>query len=161
MAKIKKFRPLGIRQILGGKDPVRVVEEFILRLGVDPDSCKKEESPDFVRWLVELQAGEELEVLIESLKKTSSTTVYLGVNVLTIPLKGAYDVLAAALKIADGLVGIKVSVVGHELILSASLAMADTDVDGLDYSYRLIAAQQSWFKNELLTELDWEAIPEE
>jgi hypothetical protein len=161
MGKVKKFRALGIKKIMGGKNPVSIVEEFLLRLGVDPDECKRESSNDFTRWVIELddEPG-ELEVLLESLTKESSTTVYLGINILTIPLKGAYDVMASALKIADGLVGIKVSIVGHELVLSASLAMSDNDVDQLDYHFRLINAQSSWFKKELMTELGWEYFPE-
>lgn len=161
MGKVKKFKALGIKKIAGGKDPVHLVEEFILRRGFDPDECRREESPDFVRWMLEVTDGEELEVLLESLKKPSSTTIYMGVNILTVPLRGAHDILVSALKIADGLVGIKVSLVGHELVLSASMAMADIVIDDLDFYYRLITAQQTWFRDELLTELGWEFMPDD
>ncbi len=161
MGKVKKFRGLGIKKITGGKDPVRLVEEFVLRRGFDPAECRREESPDFVRWLLKLEDEEELEVLLESLKKPSSTTIYLGLNVLTVPLRSMQDFLISSLRIADGLVGIKLSLVGHELVLSSSLAMADTDVDDIDFAFRLITAQQSWFKEELLSELGWEFVPED
>jgi hypothetical protein len=85
----------------------------------------------------------------------------MGVNVLTVPLRGAHDILVSALKIADGLVGIKVSLVGHELVLSASMAMADIVIDDLDFYYRLITAQQTWFREELLTELGWDFMPDD
>jgi hypothetical protein len=161
MGKVKKFKALGIKKISGGKDPVNLVEEFILRRGFDPEECKRESSTDFVRWMLEIGDGEELEVLLESLKKPSSTTIYMGINILTVPLRGSYDILVSALKIADGLVGIKVSLVGHELVLSSSMAMADIALDDIDFYYRLITAQQTWFREELLTELGWDFLPEE
>jgi hypothetical protein len=159
MGKIKNFASVSIKKITGGKDPLRVVEEFILRRGFDPDSCQKEKSPDNIRWMLSLGNGEELEILIEGLKKPSETTVYLGVNIATVPIRGSADVLAAALEIADGLVGIKVSLVGHYLVLSASLGAAGLSVEELDYNFKLIEAQQDWFKNVLADELGWEDIP--
>lgn len=161
MGKVKKFKALGIKKITGGKDPVNLVEEFILRRGFDPELCRRERSADFVRWMLEVNDDEELEVLVESLRKPSSTTIYMGINILTVPLRGAHEILVAALKIADGLVAIKVSLVGHELVLSASMAMADIALEDLDFYYRLITAQQSWFREELLTELGWEYLPDD
>jgi hypothetical protein len=37
MGKIKKFPTINVQKITGGKDPIRLVEEFILRRGFDPD----------------------------------------------------------------------------------------------------------------------------
>ena len=54
MSKVKKFPGLKIRKITGGKDPVRLVEEFILRWGFDPDECLREKSSDNMRWMVRL-----------------------------------------------------------------------------------------------------------
>ena len=122
MGKIKKFAALNIRKITGGKDPLRLVEEFIARRGFDPSECQKERSPELVRWMFALREGVELEVLIEGLRKSAETTIYMGVNSITVPIRGSHDILAAALEIADGLVGIKVSLVGHYLVLSASLS---------------------------------------
>jgi|GEM_PF-683579 len=153
MGKIKKFTALNIRKITGGKDPRRAVEEFLLRSGFDPDDSLKENDPDNVRWLVDTGGGEELEVLLESLRKPGEMTVYLGVNVFTISLRHAYATVLSALEIADGLVGIKVSVVGHYLVLSATLGGAGITVDELDYYYRLIVAQRTWFKDALNAEL--------
>lgn len=161
MAKVRKFSALNIRKITGGKDPVRLVEEFILRRGFDPDKCEQQRTPDHVRWMMSLGNEEELEVLIEGIKVSSETTIYMGVNVVTVPVRGGNDVIAAALQIADGLVGIKVSLVGHYLVLSSTLGVAGLTVEELDYNYKLIAAQQSWFREALADELGWEAIPEE
>lgn len=161
MGKIKKFAATNIRKITGGKDPIRLVQDFILRLGFDPDSCQRERTPENSRWMVATGEGEDLEVLIEGVRNPSETTVYLGVNVATVPVRGASDLLAAALEIADGLVGIKVSLVGHYLVLSASLGASALSIEDLEYHYKLITAQRSWFREALADELGWEEIPTE
>lgn len=161
MGKIKKFAELNIRKITGGKDPLRVVEDFVLRRGFDPETCQKEKTPDNARWMIQIRENEELEILVEGIKKPSETTVYMGVNIVTVPIRGAHDVLAAALEIADGLVGIKVSLVGHYLVLSSSLGASGATVEELDYHYRLIEAQETWFRDALATELQWEQFPME
>lgn len=161
MVKIKKFTGFSIKTIPGGKDPLRLVEEFIIRRGFDPKSCLKEHNADSYRWMMALGNSEELEILVESLRTPAETTIYMGVNVATVPLKSAQDFLVSALQIADGLVGIKVSLVGYFLVLSASLGLADSTIEDLDYSYKLIVAQKSWFQEALLDEMDWEDFPEE
>lgn len=160
MGKIRKFAELGIRKITGGRDPLNLVEEFILRLGHDPEKCARERTPDNARWMLTLREDEELEVLVEGLKKASETTIYMGINVVTVPLRSAHDLLVAALEIADGLIGIKISLVGHYLVLSASLAADGISVEDLDYHYKLMLAQELWYKNALADEMGWEALPE-
>ncbi|MCB0352408.1 MAG: hypothetical protein KDD64_02750 [Bdellovibrionales bacterium] len=157
MGKIKKFSAVNIRKITGGKDPIRLVEEFILRRGFDPEECRREGEQDSARWMLSLGDNEELEILAEGIKKPAETTIYMGINVATVPLRGASDMLAAALEIADGLVGIKVSLVGHYLVLSSTLGVAGITVEELDYHYKLIDAQQQWFRETLAEELGWES----
>lgn len=161
MGKIKKFAELNIKKIAGGKDPLRVVEEFLTRRGFDPEKCVREKTADNARWMISIREGEELEILVESARKTSETSIYMGVNIVTVPIRGAADVLAAALEIADGLIGIKVSLVGHYLVLSSSLGAAGVTVEELDYNFRLIEAQQGWFRETLANELSWETFPME
>lgn len=161
MSKIKKFASVSIRKISGGKDPVRVVEEFIIRRGFNPAECEREKTADNCRWMLALGDEEELEVLVEGLKRPAETTIYMGINIATVPVRGAYDVLVAALEIADGLVGIKVSLVGHYLVLSASMGAGGVNVEDLDYNYKLIAAQQAWFREALADELGWDEVPAE
>lgn len=159
MGKIKKFAAINIRKITGGKDPVNIVEEFIMRLGFDPEACAKETLPDHVRWMLAIGSGEELEVLVEGVKKPSETTIYMGINIATVPVRSSNEMIAAALEIADGLVGIKVSLVGHYLVLSSSLGAAGVSVDELDYNYKLIVAQRTWFREALSDELGWDELP--
>jgi hypothetical protein len=156
MGKVKKFSPLNIRKITGGRDPLRIVEDFIIRQGFNPGECAKQKDAEMARWMLGIAENEELEILVEGLRHSSETTIYMGVNVATVPIRGAYDILAAALEIADGLVGIKLSLVGSFLVLSASLAASDISVEVLDYHYKLITLQQAWFREELSTELGWE-----
>lgn len=158
MGKIRKFAELNIRKITGGKDPVRVMEEFLTRRGFKPEECQKERTSELVRWMVQIKAEEELEILIEGLRKPSETTLYMGLNIVTVPIRGAHDMLAAALEIADGLVGIKVSLVGHYLVLSSSLSASGLTLEEVDYNYRLIEAQEGWFKETLSAELQWEEV---
>jgi hypothetical protein len=161
MSKIKKFPSISIRKISGGKDPVNIVNEFILRLGHDPAECAKERDQDTARWMISMGGDEELEILAEGLRTPSETTIYMGVNIATVPLRGAYEVITAAMQIADGLVGIKISLVGHYLVLSSTMAAAGVSVEELDYNYRLIAAQQGWFRDALADELGLEGLPED
>lgn len=161
MGRVKKFSAFKIKKITGGKDPVRLVEEFILRQGYNPRDCLGEKSQDTARWIIDLGEGEELEVLAESMKNPAETTIYMGINIATVPVRSAYDLMAAALEIADGLIGIKLSLVNHYLVLSASLGLAGATVDDLDYHYKLITAQQDWFKEALADEMGWEELPED
>lgn len=161
MGRIKKFTGHRIRKITGGKDPVRLVEDFIKRQKFNPDSVRSEDTPDTIRWVVDLGDRRELEILVESLRNTAETTVYFGVNVAIVPIRGVHEFLAAALEIADGLIGIKVSLVNHFLVLSASLGAAGLSVDELNYHYKLITAQQDWFREALAEELGWEDLPTE
>jgi hypothetical protein len=157
--KIKKFATLNIRKITGGKDPFRLIEDLILRLGFDPAKCEREKNADNARWMVSLGDNEELEILIEGLKRPQETTIYMGVNICTVPVRNSTDVLAAALEIADGLVGIKVSLVGHFLVLSASTGAAGVTVEDLEYNHKLIVAQKNWFRDALADELEWDELP--
>ncbi len=161
VARIKKFASFNFHKITGGKDPVRLVEEFIVRLGFNPEDCLKGRNLDTSRWMIKLSERQELEVLVESIRKPQDTTIYMGVNITAVPLRDTQDVLVAALEIADGLVGIKVSLVGHYLVLSSTLGATDTSVDDIEHHYRLISAQQDWFKTALADELGWEGMPGE
>ena len=161
MAKIKKFPSISIRKITGGKDPVNIVNEFILRLGHDPAECAKERDTDNARWMIGTGGDEELEILAEGLKTPNETTIYMGVNIAVVPLRGVHDVIIAAMQVADGLVGIKVSLVGHYIVLSSTMAAAGISVEELDYNYRLITAQQGWFRDALADELGLQALPED
>jgi hypothetical protein len=158
MGKIKKFAEINIRKITGGKDPVRLVEDFLSRKGFHPEKCQREKTPDLVRWMVQIKGEEELEILLEGIRKPADSTLYMGLNIVTVPIRGAYDMLAAALEIADGLVGIKVSLVGHYLVLSSSLSATGLSLEEVDYNFRLIEAQEGWFRETLVSELQWEDV---
>lgn len=156
MSKTSKFAAIGIRKITGGRDPVVMVEDFIVKLGFDPAKCKRDQTPDLRRWMLGVSEGEELELLLEGLRQPNESSLYMGINVLPVPIRGASDVLAAALEVADGLVGVKISLVGHYLVMSAGLPTAGLSVEELEYFYKLIVAQLPWFKEAIAEELDLE-----
>lgn len=160
MGKIKKFSGFSMKTITGGKDPLRLIEEFLIRQGFDPRKTKKIEESDIIQWVVEIEAERELEILLENMHQPNHTTIYLGVNIAVVPLRGANDMLAAALEIADGLVGTKISLVGHFLVLSSSMGGAGLSVEDLEYQFKLITAQVDWFRTALLEELEWEDFAE-
>lgn len=160
MSKIKKFTGLKIKKITGGKDPVKLVNEFIIHRGFDPDECLKEKGSDAIRWMIEVTDEQSIEILLEGITKPSETTLYLGVNIATVPVKGITDFLASALEVADGLVGVKISLVGHFIVMSSSLGLTGADIEELDYHYMLIMEQVPWFQETLASELGWEDISE-
>lgn len=160
MSKIKKFAKIQVKKIQGGKDPLRLLEEFIMRQGFDPEQCQQSRTPNTIRWLLPLAAEEELEVLIDGLQRHSESTIYLGLNVAVVPLRHAQRMLTAALEIADNLVGIKVSLVGHYLVLSASFGAPGIGIDDLEYNFRLIMEQKEWFREALRDEIGLEELPE-
>ena len=159
-SKKRNLEAVQIRQIAGGKDPVRLIEEFIVRQGFDPDVCLREKTTDGVSWMLPLSDGEDLEVQAYGLTRYAETTIYMGINVTSIPLKGQQDLLVAALELADSLVGIKVSVVGHYLVLSGTLGAPGISVEDLEYTFKLIIDQKQWFRNALADELGVANLPE-
>jgi hypothetical protein len=160
VGKFKKFASFKIRKIVGGKDSVRIIEDFILRRGADPEKCVKEREADLRRWMLPLRDGEELEILLEGLRTPHESTIYMGVNILTVPIRGASELLAAALEVADGLIGIKVSLVGHFLVLSSSMSAAALTLEDVEHHFNLIEAQEVWFRDALAAELKWEEFPD-
>lgn len=155
MSKIKKFAALEIRKITGGKDPLRLIEEFIIRQGMDPQKSIADQSPDGTRWVLNLGEEEELEIIAEGMNRPSETTIYMGVNIATVPLKGSTDVLITALEVADGLIGVKLSLVGHYLVLSSSFGVSGMSIEDIEYFFALLTAQKAWFKETLAQELGW------
>ncbi len=161
MGKVKKLAPLKIRKLAGGRDPQRVIEEFILKLGHEPDKCAKEHTGDIGRWLLPVAPDKELEILADGLRKSGDATLYLGIDIVNVPMRNANEMLVAALQLADGLIGIKLSLVGHYLVLSATITAYDISVDELEFYYTLITEQQPWFCMALAEELGLESLPAE
>ena len=154
MRKITELASLQIKKITGGKDPIRLVEDLISKLGQDPQKCKREENSDLIRWLLDFDNEQELEILLDGYKKNTECTIYMGLNLLPISLRNPLEILATALEIADGLIGVKISLVGNTLVMSACLVVAGLNVDDLEFTFQLIKSQQEWFIKTLLEELE-------
>ncbi|HMP48329.1 MAG TPA: hypothetical protein PKA63_06650 [Oligoflexia bacterium] len=153
MSKIKKIIPTKIRKITGGKDPTRIVEEFMLRRGFDPDDCIQQRSADLAQWLVPLNEEEDLEITLEGLHRPPETTLYMGVNVSPVPLNDTAAFFYTALAVADTLIGAKLSLVNYDLVLSVTMYMANMAVDDIDYYFELISRQKSGVQDAINHEM--------
>ncbi len=153
MAKVKKLKSANIRKITGGKDPSRLVEEFLTKRGVDPEECLQQRTSDIVTWSVPLSDDEELEITLEGLNCSPETTLYMGVNVFAVPIVNSHSVLAAALIVADTLIGGKLSLVNYDLVLSITVYTANMGIDDIDYYYNLIMRQRVGVQESIIEEL--------
>jgi len=153
MGKIKKIIPAKIRKITGGKDPTRIVEEFMLRRGFDPEECIQQRSPDLAQWLIPLSEEEDLEITLEGLSRSPETTLYMGINVFTVPLGDTAAFFYTALAVADTLIGAKLSLVNYDLVLSVTMYIANMGVDEIDYYYELITRQKSGVQDAINHEM--------
>ena len=152
MTKVKKFGPPRIKKISGGKDPTRLVEEFIVRRGFEPDECLRQRTSDVSTWCAPLSEDEELEITLEGLTRPMETTLYMGLNVLTVPIKNCERFLAAALIVADRLIGAKLSLVNYDFVLSVTAYLGDKGIEEIDYFYELVTRQKLWVHDEIVQE---------
>ena len=104
--------------------------------------------------MLNLSNGYEMEVFLDKLKTPSQATVYMGINIMTVPIRDAQNFLVTVLEVADGLIGAKLGLVGYFVILSVGLGAERITFDELDYNYRLILAQKEWVKDAILDEFD-------
>jgi len=152
MSKIRRLTPTRIRKITGGKDPTRLVEEFMIRRGFDPEECLQQRTGDLAQWLVPLEDEEELEVTLEGLNRPPESTIYMGLNVMAVPLRDSHRILTAALIVADSLIGAKLSLVNYDLVLSVTAYAGSIGVDDLDFYYELITRQKNAIQDAIMDE---------
>lgn len=143
MSKVRKLNSAKIRKITGGKDPSRLIEEFMVRRGYNPEECLQQRTADIAQWLVPLGDDEDLEITLEGLNRQAETTLYMGVNVFTVPIINSDRALVAALNVADTLIGAKLSLVNYDIVLSVTMYVGDIGVEEIDYYYELICRQKS------------------
>ena len=153
MGKVKKIAPARIQRVTGGKDPARLVEEFMVRRGFDPDECLQQRTGELASWSVPLNEEEELEVTLEGLNRRAETTLYMGVNIMTVPIRDCHNTLAASLAVADTLIGAKISLVNYDLVLSVTVYTANMRPDEIDYMYELITVQKPRIQELIAEEL--------
>lgn len=153
MTKVKKIGPARIRKITGGKDPTRIVEEFMVRRGFDPEECLHQRTSDLAQWLVPLNDDEDLEITLEGLHRPLETTLYMGINVLAVPLRDTQAVLHAALTVADTLIAAKLSLVNYDIVLSVTVYTGNMGVDEIDYYYELVSRQKSVVQDAISDEI--------
>ncbi len=154
MSKVRKISSAKIRKITGGKDPSRLVEEFMIRRGFNPEECLQQRTSDIAQWLVPLGNDEDLEITLEGLNRQAETTLYMGINVFSVPIVNSDKVVVAALTIADTLIGAKISLVNYDIVLSVTVYVADIGVDEIDYYFELIMRQKPGVQENLHDQLN-------
>ena len=153
MSKISKISPKRIRKIRGGKDPTLIVEKCMIRRGFDPGSCLQQRSADIAQWLVPIGEDEDLEITLEGLSRSAETTLYMGINVYSIPLIDAQRTLVAALQVADTLIGAKLSLVNYDVVLSTTVYAEELGVEEVDYYFELLMHQKTSVQEGIAQEL--------
>lgn len=158
MNKVRRLPSNRVRKMSSGKepsdhDPLSLVKRFLAQRGFVPDDCLEQMNSEIVTWSVKLREEEELEVTLEGLHNSVETTIYMGVNVLPVPLKGLTDVLVAALTVADTLIGAKLSLVNYDLVISITLYLSNLTIDDLDYNYELLFKQKAGLLESISQEL--------
>lgn len=151
MAKIKKFTLTKItNNIPDGKEPIALVEEFLKRKGYDSNECLQLKDNTTISWAVPINDDDELEITLEKTNQADLTTIYMGINILTIPLKYTSTFLASALTVADTLIGTKISIVDYDLVLSATYYINNMSLDDLNYFFDLLCDQQDGVKQAIV-----------
>ena len=153
MGKIRKMVPTRIRKITGGKDPARLVEEFMVRRGFDPDQCVQQRTSDLAQWLVPLGEDEDLEITLEGLNRPPETTLYMGLNIMAVPVRDTQKFMYAALTVADSLIAAKLSLVNYDLVLSVTMYTINMRLDDVDYYYELITRQRHSLLDAIMDEM--------
>ena len=142
-----------IRKISGGKDPVKLVDEFVIRQGYEEDNISKHSSAQLVTWTVWLSNEEMLEIALEGLGSSLETTMYIGVNVLSIPITKAAQVMAAVLTVADSLISAKLSLVDYDIVLSSTIYASNINMEDIEYLHELVIRQKEWVQEAVVEEL--------
>ena len=153
MGKIRKISSKQIRKISGGKDPVKLVEEFIIRQGYGADDLNKHKTNQVVTWAINLSEDEILEITLEGLANSLETTLYIGVNVMSIPLTRSAEVMAAALTVADTLISAKLSLVNYDIVLSSTIYVSNLGIEDIEYLHELVVRQKEWVQEAMADEL--------
>ncbi len=158
MVRVRRFNTSVLGEIFIGHDPLKIVRHFLKTKGYDPDKTLKENTPNSCRWMVDVGDGQELEIFLDKIQKSAEATVYMGINIVTVPIREIQNFLVSALEISDGLIGVKLGIVGYFLILSVGLGAEKITYEELDYNLRLILAQKDWVKEALLEEFSEEDL---
>ena len=144
MGKIRRIGSTAkIKKITGGEDPTKIIEEFMLRRGFDPAECLQQRTNQLVQWLLPLNDTEDLEITLEGLHRPVETTLYIGVNVMSVPLRDTAKFTYAALLVADTLIGAKLSVVNYDLVLSVTTYTSDFSVEEVEFYFEMITRQKT------------------
>lgn len=157
MKKVKHISTSHITKLTGGRDPLTIVQDFIRRRGFDSFATVQKKTNDIVTWSVDLGFDEELEITLEGLSNISETTLYMGINIMSIPLNDIDCFLIAALNSADTLIGAKLSLVNYDLVISVTEYASELTTEIVDYIFELINRQKPAIKEAIVEQFELES----
>lgn len=155
----KNVISMNIKRLEGGRAPLRLVEDFVVSLGGDPEAQEFLSRMDRRKWFVQLDSLPELEVILDG-GRSAEAVLYLGIRVTPVLIRRAHEIVTVALEVADSLVGCKVSLVGGFLVLSASISGNSINPENIHYHYSLLELQLPWFRDLVAVELGLDSLPE-
>lgn len=141
-----------VRKLPARKDPVGQVTSFLRGRGIDGAKYLQQKTTELATWSVPLSDDEELEISLEGLRATVETTLYIGVNLMPVPLKQTQEFLTAVLSVSDTLIGAKLSLVNYDVVLSATEYLDPNKSEQIDYLFELITRQKDTVYNAILEE---------
>ena len=150
MAKVSKLRSSKITSLPGGKNPLALVEEFLTKKGYTPKDCLQFRDDEVATWTVALGEDDELEITLEKISQYSQMTIYLGINLMPVPLKYTETIFASALAVADSLVGSKISLVDYDLVLSIAHFAQNMTIEDLEYFVEMLTSQKNAVRDAIL-----------
>jgi len=150
MAKVSKLQSSKITSLPGGKNPLLLVEEFLTKRGCVPKDCLQFRNNDVATWSVSLGGDNELEITLEKISQYSQMTIYLGINLMAVPLKYTETLFASALMVADNLIGLKISLVDYDLVLSVTHFAQNMTMEDLEYFVETLVSQKTTVRDAIL-----------
>ena len=149
-----RLRRVGVVRGSQDQDPATLVSEFLTLKGFDAKSSLQRKTNESATWSISVGEDQELEITLEGLKTPAESTLYMGLNILTVPLRNLSEFLVTALTIADTLIGAKISLVNHDLVLSSTVYVTSMTIEDLDYLYESLIRQRRGFIETLASELE-------
>ena len=134
----------------GGRDAVKMVTDFLNRKGQDSVKFLQHKTSELATWSVPLSPDEELEITLEGLKSSVETTLYMGINIIPVPLQKTQEFLTTVLSVADTLIGAKLSLVNYDVVISTTEYVSSMRGDEIDYIFELLTRQKDCVLDEIL-----------
>ncbi|RME60036.1 MAG: hypothetical protein D6780_04130 [Candidatus Dadabacteria bacterium] len=162
--KKKVEKPI-LRKVKGGKNIIKVIENFVKKNGVDPKEAQQFKNDEAGMWIFTTNQGIHLELACmappEGVEAPLDYLVSLTVPLIRVPIAESLKVLATALEIASNLVYSKLILSEDVLLVNLVITDPTITVDDLEEWTEILSVESEALKEDLLAELGWEEVGEE